>query len=231
MPTARSRLGVAALGDRIYAVGGQRSFYDGLIDQLLGVVEAYDPVANTWTTRARVSARTALGVAALDGRLYAVGGYTKLPARYNPGYRVADAVDVYDPAADRWDARAPLPTPRADLGVAALDGRLYAVGGVTTDGDGNVITPTGMVEAYDPASHTWTPRADLPAPQWNLRVAALDGKLYTVGSAGIVSAYDPATDTWTPRASMPSPRRGFGLAALNQKLYVVGGSPAIRPQG
>ena len=40
MPTARSRLGVAERGDRIYAVGGQRSFYDGLIDQLLGVVEA-----------------------------------------------------------------------------------------------------------------------------------------------------------------------------------------------
>jgi Kelch motif len=55
---------------------------------------------------------------------------------------------IYDPAADRWDAaRAALPTQREHLTVAALEGKLYAVGGRWGD-RGNLAT----VEIYAPAA-------------------------------------------------------------------------------
>lgn len=70
MSTRRARVGVAAVGNRLYAVGG----YDGTSD--LATVESYDPVTNTWQPEVSMGTRrSCLGVAALHGLLYAAGGY------------------------------------------------------------------------------------------------------------------------------------------------------------
>ena len=52
----------------IFAVGGSQN-------GVRSTVEAYDPVRNTWTTRAPLlTPRVLLSVDVLDGILYAVGG-------------------------------------------------------------------------------------------------------------------------------------------------------------
>src|SRR5690242_6868647 len=57
-----------------------------------------------------------------------------------------------------WIAKAPMPTARRDLGVAAdANGRIYAAGGF--DGQGNFLT---TFEMYDPATDTWTTKASVP---------------------------------------------------------------------
>jgi PKD domain len=54
------------------------------------------------------------------------------------------------------------------------------------------------VEAYDPGSNTWTPRASMSTPRDGLGVAAVNGTLYAVGGAGnadilaTVEAFPPA---------------------------------------
>ncbi|XP_027513997.1 kelch-like protein 17 isoform X5 [Corapipo altera] len=70
MSTRRARVGVAAIGNKLYAVGG----YDGTSD--LATVESYDPVTNSWQPEVSMGTRrSCLGVAALHGLLYAAGGY------------------------------------------------------------------------------------------------------------------------------------------------------------
>src|ERR1700680_348893 len=49
-----------------------------------------------------------------------------------------------------WTTKAPMPTPRYFLASGVVNGKLYAIGGVTT---GNI--PVSAVEAYDPATDTW----------------------------------------------------------------------------
>jgi energy-converting hydrogenase Eha subunit A len=124
---------------------------------------------------------------------------------------------------DCWTNKAFMPTPRYAPGVADVNGTLYVVGG--TQGLGR--RPTA-VEAYDPASDTWTTRASLlPTPRQGLGAAVVDGILYAVGgygSGGVVEAYDPATDTWTTKAPMPTPRWDLGVAAVNGIIYAVGGN-------
>src|SRR5439155_601932 len=69
MPTARCGLAAAAVGGKIYAIGG------GNDNGNLNVVEEYDPASNTWTTKAPMpTARFALPAAAVGGKIYAIGG-------------------------------------------------------------------------------------------------------------------------------------------------------------
>jgi N-acetylneuraminic acid mutarotase len=123
-----------------------------------------------------------------------------------------------------WATKAPMPTSRQDLGLAAAgNGKLYAVGGATMD------ETIARVEEYDPATDTWAAKAPMPTARSGLGLAAAgNGKLYAVGGFGgavlaTVEEYDPATDTWAAKAPMPTARSGLGLAASSGKLYAIGG--------
>ena len=125
---------------------------------------------------------------------------------------------------DTWATKAPMPTGRQDLALAAAgNGKLYAVGGATMD------ETIARVEEYDPATGAWATKAPMPTARSGLGLAAADnGKLYAIGGFGdavlaTVEEYDPATDTWATKAPMPTARSALGLAASNGKLYAVGG--------
>ncbi len=114
-----------------------------------------------------------------------------------------------------WTDRAPMPTSRFGLGLAAAqNGKLYAVGGYNNGG------AQATVEEYDPDLNTWRARVPLPTPRSGLGLAvASNGRLYAVGGnngsafLATVEEYDPATNTWTARAPLPTARYALGLAA------------------
>jgi len=133
------------------------------------------------------------------------------------------------PPPGAWSTHAPLSLgPRQEMGVAALDGKVYVVGGFDAAGQ-----PVGTVEAYDPATDRWTQRASLPAPLHHVNVAAVGSKLYVVGglsgssfaARGTTLEYDPAQDAWSPLTSMPggTERGASGVAVLDGRIVVAGG--------
>jgi hypothetical protein len=61
-------------------------------------------------------------------------------------------------AGGSWETMEPIPTARAEVGTAELDGKIYVVGGFP------VNAPTDKVEVYDAAADSWEEVADLP--QW-----------------------------------------------------------------
>jgi N-acetylneuraminic acid mutarotase len=140
MPTARVDLGAAVINGILYAVGGF-----GVINNVgtnLGTVEAYDPAANAWSTKASMpTGRHRFGVGVINGILYAVGGQTSQSSP--PTF--ASMPEAYDPSTDSWSTKAPMPTVRSSLGATAINGVLYAVGGVTVSG-----ALQATVEAYQP---------------------------------------------------------------------------------
>ena len=177
-----------------------------------------------WTTKASMpTARYALGVGEIGGVLYAVGGIKSV------GPTIAATVEAYDPASNTWTTKASMPTARHRLAVGVVNGILYAVGG-----SGNLGSPPAVlatVEAYDPATNSWTTKASMPTARFDLAVVVANGTLYAIGGissavqgVATVEAYDPATDTWTTKASMPTARFGLGVATINGKLYAVGGA-------
>ncbi len=224
LPTPRMNLAAAAVNGTLYALGGWNS------PGTLATVEAYDPATNTWTARTPMPApRSDFGVGVVNGVVYAVGGVS--------GGTVG-TVEAYDPSTDTWTAKAPLPTPRYDLAVAVVGGILYAMGGFH---EAPVCDPAYLgspcyealatVEAYDPATDTWTTKAPMPTPRLMFGAATVNGIIYAVGGQepgvnswlATVEAYDPAADSWTTKAPMPTPRFGHGVGVIDGILYAAGG--------
>lgn len=130
-----------------------------------------------------------------------------------------------------WIRRKQLPTIRGFLGVVAVNGKIYAIGGKNDNGYLSVN------EEYDPETGTWTSKAPMPTPRSDFGIAVVDNKIYCIGGIleydwsghgrGILSAvtevYDPSTDTWENRTSMPTERQRPKANAVNGKIYVMGG--------
>ena len=87
------------------------------------------------------------------------------------------------------------------------------------------------VEAYDPATDTWTKKADMPTARQFLSTSAVNGKIYAFGGQrgpggadlSTVEEYDPATDSWTKKADMPLSSAAPSTSVVNGIIYVIGG--------
>ncbi|MFP4004544.1 MAG: Kelch repeat-containing protein, partial [Alphaproteobacteria bacterium] len=117
-----------------------------------------------------------------------------------------------------------LPSPRAGLAAAYLDGRIYVAGGGS---GGNAA----RLDILDLETGSWRRGAPLPGGRSGLAMAVVGDRLHVVGGASIEDlqtydshfAYDPAEDRWTALAPMPTPRHGMASAQVDGRLYVLGG--------
>ena len=182
-------------------------------------VSGASAVGNTWAKRAPMpTARGGLGVAAVNGKIYAIGG-TDLTQRISGGGYDSGGVvgtnEEYDPSTDTWTTKAPMPTPEAFFAIAVCHNRIYCIGG-----NNNGFFRVNQV--YDPSRHTWETKAPMPTARSDLQANVLDGKIYCIGgrtiswvSTGVNEVYDPATDSWTNKSVLPtvtdiySPQSGF----------------------
>lgn len=118
-------------------------------------------------------------------------------------YQEADWLGRYDSVTASWNTTYPrMPTPRAMLGLVALNDVLYAIGG-TPGGNSTGPCPTatgkpcaepkppsGAVEIFDPRTRKWTKGRPLLTPRWGLAVVTSDGVIYAIGGYGNPTATD-----------------------------------------
>jgi N-acetylneuraminic acid mutarotase len=128
---------------------------------------------------------------------------------------------------DKWVEKAPMPTERYYFGAVAVNGTIYAIGGITYIPErkpGHITTTTNVNEAYDPANDVWTEKAPMPSPHWldSYGIAVWQNKIYCIGGPAN-NVYDPATDTWETKTPMPSSRHFLTANVVNEKIYLIGG--------
>jgi N-acetylneuraminic acid mutarotase len=227
LPGVRSELQAVALGDKIYAIGGNTVVMrDGKIDIVpdSGINEVYDPATGSWRALAPVPmGANHTGIAAMDGKIYVGGGFL------GRGHMMStDRFYAYDPAADRWQELARLSSPRGAPAFIAVGGKIHSIGGRIVNADGAV----GTHEVYDPATNRWTPAAPLPTPRDHVGIAVVDGKIHVyvgrktdavMSKVGLHDVYDPATDRWTPAAAMPIAVSSGTFAQYRGMLFYLGG--------
>ncbi|CAF0827130.1 unnamed protein product [Adineta steineri] len=134
------------------------------------------------------------------------------------------SVECYDLRHDRWFYISEMTTRRRHVGVCAVNGRVYAIGGH----DGNVHL--NSAEVFDPQTNRWEPLAPMNTWRRGIAVGCLGGPLYAVGGLDdstcfdTVERYDIEHNTWSAVASMSTPRGGVAVAALKGYLYACGGN-------
>jgi N-acetylneuraminic acid mutarotase len=274
LPLPRSEMAwAAAHADRLHLVGGYGA---QRVDRPYHQV--YDPVRNRWSDAAPLpKGANHVGVAVLDGTLYAIGGFIEQNRRphnecfaidlgaagaawrriaplpracgaiacvalggrvHAIGGAVGDtfptkkSVDwhlVYDPKADKWEGRAPMPLGRDHTGTLAAGNLIHLIGGRVD----SFLTNSNLHHVYDPASDAWRPRRPLPTARSGHGAVLYRGKIFIMGGEGYQrvygqnEAYDPATDLWQSHAPMPTPRHGLGAAVVGDAIHVAGGGPIM----
>ncbi len=188
-----------------------------------------EPDKGSWRTAAPApTKRTEVAVAALDGKIYVVGGFEKPSFGNMMNFAITPSVEMYDTATDRWTSKAPVPVGLHHVGIGVVDRRLYVIGGYTKSGL-SVWNPVATVYAYDPATDRWTERASMPTARGALSVTEHEGKLYAIGgydrkaNTSAVEVYDPVRNVWTIGASLPTPRDHLATATVDGKVYAIGG--------
>lgn len=183
----------------------------------------------TWHTAAPIpTKRTEVAAAAVDGKVYVVGGFEKPSLGNLLNLTITPSVEMYDPVANRWTSKAPMPVGLHHAGIGVVDGRLYVIGGYRQSGF-SIWNPVATVYAYDPGTDTWTSRAPMPTARGALSVTEHGGKLYAIGgydrkaNNAQVEVYDPVRNVWTTAAPLPTSRDHLGTATVAGKIYAIGG--------
>jgi len=138
-------------------------------------------------------------------------------------------MEIYDPLTDTWDAtKKNMPTARVELCAAAVNGKIYAIGGATS----HTGTTLGIVEEYDPQSNNWdTNKQSMPTARMGAAYGVINNKIYVAGGAAgqnfavskKLEIYDPASDKWSTGADMLAGRYAANATVVNDTLYVTGG--------
>ena len=162
--------------------------------------------------------RQEVGVAALAGEIYVIGGFDESNAA------VAD-VEAYNPTTNTWRRVAPLPMALHHPNVAAARGRIYVVGALTTG-----FAATGVVYEYDPGANAWAARASMPSgtERGAAATASIGDRIYVAGGArGVAvndfSVYDSTTNTWESLPALPTAREHFFAVTSGTRIITIGG--------
>ena len=178
------------------------------------------PIAGDWGMRAPLLlANSEFAFAESNGRIYVMGGY--------PASRVTSrAVQVYDIASNSWQLGPDLPQPNNHGMAAAVNGRIYLIGG-QFDGDQDGATAVNRVHELDPARGTWVEKAPMPTARSGGVAVVHDDRIYVAGGrvprGHDFAVYDPAADTWEVLPDLPSQRNHITGAAINGRIHIVGG--------
>jgi hypothetical protein len=165
----------------------------------------------------------------VNGKIYLTGGLPHL-----------DLNEVYDPANNTWETKAPLPTSTGFVS-AVVDNKIYSVG---THYNGSYVS---TIQIYDPDTNAWSTGAPPPSSinGGGYSVAAMTTgevapkRMYVFGiTAGdpfepqyFVRVYDPENDSWTFGADPLTVRNRAAIGVVNDMLYVIGGYTLTYPNG
>jgi N-acetylneuraminic acid mutarotase len=187
----------------------------------LASTEIYDPVADTWTTKASMNtareAHTQVTFTDSSGnsKVMVIGGIN--------GTGRLSSTEIYDPSANTWSAGPSLSYARNSFAAVLIhDGRILVVGG-----DPTAYTHS---EVYNPTTNSWTTYTTPSWTGWNSAVVLGAGANYRVLTAGGRNTYianamwfDPTTNSWSTTTSMNTARGYLSLTALSDGTVLAAG--------
>lgn len=178
----------------------------------------------SWDRRASMpTSRAYTGIATYNGKIYVVGGCSS-PSSSQQFYNATKTLEVYNPLNNTWKTLAPMSTPMVGPAVAALNGKIYVMGGFNR----NTWSADSTMEIYDIATNTWAAGPPMLTPRSWGRAVTLNGKIYVLGGVGYgyrnnCEVFDPSKQAWSRCASFNTGRYLFAAVVAKGKIYIMGG--------
>lgn len=214
MPTSRFNFAVGVVNDVLYALGGSPFF--NLQGNAIAANELYIPFS-------------------YDGPL---PPYWSPPSSPSPSPTTSPSDTLTPspspttsptPSIGTWETMSPMSQGILGAGVAAVNSKIYVIGGISEDF-------LGTNQVYDPASDTWTTKNAMPTSRSAFATAVYENKIYCIGGGGdfgvegvtgLNQVYDPETDSWETKTAMPTARQFLCANVVNDKIYLIGGSKPV----
>jgi N-acetylneuraminic acid mutarotase len=229
----RTYPGVAAVGSRVFVVGGFSRPLGSTTTTVYDTVTAYDTDTGKWEMLDPLPKPiTGVNLAGVGGKLYVLGGFD-----------VRESYE-YDLAARRWSPKSPVPVTRGH-GVAAiglLGTKILLAGGAQPGQSANNLNTgvrVGDVLSYDTATDQWERLPAMDVPRGYAMGAVLANSFWVIGGSSDftrtdeVIALDLTTRVWREGPKPPVTVSSAGVGVLGGRIYVVGGvitgSGAIGP--
>ncbi|XP_069564029.1 kelch-like protein 33 isoform X1 [Brachyistius frenatus] len=161
-PLDQALSGYAAtnMNEGIFISGGFNSKYVCLVSMFL-----YHPERGTTYLADMTHDRAQHCMEALRGHLYVAGGVCNLRKFYTDRL----ACEMYDPVSDSWAAFASLPVPHVGAASAALEEKVYVLGGYCQDD----YSESGLVHRFDPSTQRWENMGKLTGAVTDIRACLL----------------------------------------------------------
>jgi N-acetylneuraminic acid mutarotase len=165
-------------------------------EHYLDTAECYDTFRNEWIQLPPMSTKRvgAASVAASNGLIYILGGYSK-----HPDKPLATG-ECFNPRTGEWKSISPMARSRFGHTAQEFGKYIYVVGG---DSRRNLVTE---IERYDTECDIWDTVSMLPRPVAGGRILARNGKLYLVGGdigsqplsfTDSIRVFDPLSNGWS----------------------------------
>ena len=215
---------------KVYILGAMTGPFPG--ETPIPNIYIYDPSDDSWTKGPEIPEdrrRGGAGAVVYQDKFYLACGI-------KDGHRGDHKtwLDVFDPVTETWEMLPDAPRARDHFQAIAADGKLYMLGGRTTQsGDNSFKNTISEVDVYDIQTKTWsTLENGLPTERAGNYVVLVGEEILVLGGESFnqtpahaeVEALNVKTHTWRTLAPMLQGRHGTGAVLFQDKVYVASGS-------
>ncbi|MGL6160349.1 Kelch repeat-containing protein [Microbulbifer sp.] len=237
-PEARHHLGMVSSPNYLYGIGGFFGVKGGAW-QVKDNVYRISSGKDEWESAPSIPIPMAESIyASSSENIHVIGGKTV----DKHSERNVDTNSHYILVNDEyWEKAAPATVARNSAAGAALDDKIFVIGGRKS---GKTAKNFGFSEFYNVKDDRWEPIRPLPIALSGLTAVALNGNIIVAGGEAFgangnwksgkafsqVWSYDPTKDSWKKELDMPQSRHGHGAVTINNSMYIIGGGSKVGPQ-
>ena len=218
MKMARCHFAAAALGEKIYVMGGYNKK-----DGKLRSTEVYDTLTNQWSSLPNMkNVRDGCAAAVVNDKIYVVGGFLQV--------KHLSSCEVLDPnntKTKKWSkVKQDMKQGRSGCAAVGIGDKLYVIGGKD---HGNRLA---SMEVYDTITQTWSTLPSMSRKRSECAAVACKDQIYVFGGKGSWHTYDSCevydipTQQWKELDNVMFEKRdGCSAVSLTDNLCVLlGGS-------
>ena len=222
----RHGLGVTAIGNTLYAIGGAtkagHTASTNLVAALAVPARRAHAAAAWWPRHEAAVAVQQINATVLDGRIWVAGGLTS-------SSKATASTQFYDPAINSWEQGPPLPEPVHHAMLVNYHDQLAVIGGFRSRDNDLLAETSARMLLLDNNTGKWVDGPPLGHPRAAGGAAVVGDKIVVVGGrAGNPEELVTQTEVfdgtgWRDAADILVPGDHLAVTADSSYLYAVGG--------